>query len=305
MSDTETILVIDDNEMIRDMMVAIIGDLAKVETAANGREGLTKALACNPCLITLDLILPDIDGFKVCKALKTDSRTKHIPVILITGADEEEKAETQGFNLGASDFIQKPLKPAIVRARVKTQLELARRERALMTANLELERLASVDALTNCFNRRSFLHIADAELSRMRRHGYAVVVAMVDLDHFKSVNDRFGHATGDAVLTAVASTFKDTVRLEDTVGRFGGEEFAILLPVADAEGANTVLERLRMNVEDLVFTHDAEAFNVTVSIGVSEIYTSDTKIEEALKRADTALYAAKAAGRNQISLARA
>lgn len=303
MSAAEKILVIDDNPVILELFKKMFGGMADVVTAPNGKIGLIKVLETSPTLVVLDIRLPDIDGLKVCRAIKADHRTKHIPVILITGEETTEEAESAGFAAGAADYICKPLKPAVMQARVKTQLDLCLREGALVKANAELQRLVSVDLLTACLNRHYFLGIADAELSRMRRHGYAVTVAMLDIDHFKSVNDTYGHAAGDDVLRAVGACMKDCVRHEDNVGRMGGEEFAILLPVADAEGAQTVLERMRERIEALSFEFAGRAFNITASLGIAEVYESDMKIEDALKRADKALYDAKKEGRNRIVIA--
>jgi diguanylate cyclase (GGDEF)-like protein len=297
----DKILIIDDTPLMREMLAALLVDMgADVLTAATGKEGLMAALEHHPTLILLDVILPDIDGFRVCEALKKDHRTSQIPVILVTGLEKDEEAESKGFRLGAADYIMKPLKPLVVQARVRTQLELAKRTRALEEANRELTHLAMTDMLTGCFNRRYFMNAADMELSRMKRHGYPAVVAMVDIDHFKAVNDRYGHDVGDRVLRAVAKCCDDTVRYEDTVGRMGGEEFATLLPVADASGAGMVLERVRTSVEKLAFEAEGHPFRVTISIGVSQLQRDDLSIDDALRRADAALYEAKKDGRNRI-----
>lgn len=293
------ILVIDDTELMREMLSVIVSDFGEVVTAANGKDGLIAALEHVPTLILLDVILPDIDGFKVCEALKKDYRTRDIPVILVTGLETDDEAETKGLKLGAADYILKPLKPEVVKARVQTQLSLAERTIALEEANKELTHQAMTDALTGCFNRRYFMNAADMELSRMKRHGYPVVVAMVDADKFKDVNDTHGHEVGDQVLTAIAKSCDETVRYEDTVGRLGGEEFAILLPVADSEGAHTVLDRLREHVESLTF-EGVDGLRVTVSIGAAELSVDDLSIDDGLKRADDALYKAKKAGRNRV-----
>ncbi len=303
MSATEKILVIDDSPVILELLKKIIGGMADVITAPNGKIGLIKALESKPKLIVLDIRLPDIDGLKMCRAIKADHRTKHIPVILITGEETTEEAESDGFAAGAADYICKPLKPAVVQARIKTQLDLYLREEALVKANSELQRMVSIDMLTTCLNRHYFLGIADAELSRMRRHGYAVTVAMLDIDHFKAINDTYGHAAGDDVLRAVGACMKECVRHEDSVGRMGGEEFAILLPVSDADGAMTVLDRMRERLAALSFDFAGRSFGMTVSLGIAEVFESDLKIEDALKRADKALYQAKEGGRNRIVVA--
>ncbi|NVJ71439.1 MAG: diguanylate cyclase [Alphaproteobacteria bacterium] len=293
------ILIIDDLEIMRTMLSRVAEDFGEVVTASSGKEGLLAVLEQRPSLILLDVILPDIDGFKVCEALKKDYRTRDIPVILITGLETEDEAEVKGLSLGAADFVKKPIKPEVVKARINTQLTLLDKSRELEEANQELTHLAMTDALTGCFNRRYFLNAADMELSRMKRHGYPVVVAMIDIDHFKDINDTYGHSVGDSVLADVAKVCDDTIRYEDTMGRLGGEEFAVLLPVADDEGASGVLERLRQSVENLTF-EGHEGLRVTVSIGLSELRADDLTVEQGLKRADEALYAAKNQGRNQL-----
>lgn len=293
------ILIIDDLEIMRTMLSRVAEDFGEVVTASSGKEGLLAVLEQRPSLILLDVILPDIDGFKVCEALKKDYRTRDIPVILITGLETEDEAEVKGLSLGAADFVKKPIKPEVVKARINTQLTLLDKSRELEEANQELTHLAMTDALTGCFNRRYFLNAADMELSRMKRHGYPVVVAMIDIDHFKDINDTYGHSVGDSVLADVAKVCDDTIRYEDTMGRLGGEEFAVLLPVADDEGASGVLERLRQSVENLTF-EGHEGLTVTVSIGLSELRADDLTVEQGLKRADDALYAAKNQGRNQL-----
>ncbi|NVJ99581.1 MAG: diguanylate cyclase [Alphaproteobacteria bacterium] len=292
------ILIIDDTELMRAMMTAVVEDLGEVVTAATGKEGLMAALEEKPTLILLDVILPDIDGFKVCEALKKDYRTKGVPVILVTGLEKDGEAETKGLTIGAADYVTKPIKPDVLKARVMTQLELVEQREALEAANQELTHLAMTDALTGCFNRRYFMNAADMEISRMKRHAYPVVVAIVDIDKFKSVNDNYGHDVGDAVIAAVAQCCDQTIRYEDTMGRMGGEEFAILLPVADADGAYGVLERLREAVTELTF--DEPELATSISIGLSELREDDVSIDDGLKRADQALYAAKKGGRNKV-----
>lgn len=292
------ILIIDDTELMRTMLSEVVAGLGEVQTAPTGKEGLIAALEFEPTLIILDVILPDIDGFKICEALKKDHRTKNIPVILVTGQETGENAESKGLLLGAADYIHKPIKPQVATARVKIQLELIEQRQALEAANQELIHIAMTDALTGCYNRRYFMNTADMELSRMKRHGYPVVVAIADIDHFKKVNDTYGHDVGDKVISAVAKCCDQTIRYEDTMGRLGGEEFAILLPVADSDGALTVLDRFREAVSALRF--DDDGMGVTISIGLTELSENDISIDAALKRADTALYQAKKAGRNRV-----
>jgi len=288
----KSILVIEDSDVMREMLRTTLSDLADIITAEDGRRGLELALEHTPALILLDIVLPDIDGFTVCEGLKKDERTKHIPVIVMTGLDSV-KAELKGLALGAADFVRKPFVPEVVRARVATQLELVKTREKLVY-------MAMVDPLTDCYNRRHFMNTAEMEMSRRKRHSYNLVVAVLDVDHFKAVNDTYGHETGDLVLREIANCCKETVRYEDTLGRIGGEEFAVLLPEADVEGAFAVLERLRESVGQINFVHKGTPFNVTVSIGLTEVEQSDGAINVALERADKALYKAKRNGRDAV-----
>ena len=305
MSFFEKVLVIDDSAIAREMIARAIGDLAHVIMAETGKAGLVKLLDERPTLVLLDVKLPDIDGMKVCRAIKADSRTRDIPVLLLTGEDTDADSETRAFEAGAADFIRKPMHPAVVRARVKLQLELDLRARALNAANIELQRLASIDTLTGCMNRNHFISTADQELSRMRRHDYAVTAALLDLDHFKQVNDTYGHAAGDEVLQQAAQCIREIVRHEDSVGRLGGEEFGILLPVSDVEGAQRVLGRIQEGLARVRFDGAPDDFSISASIGITEVYHGDMKIEDALRRADAALYDAKRSGRDRICVAQA
>ncbi len=286
------ILIIEDSDLMRDLLRATLRDLGTVEAAPDGKSGLKMALDLMPSIILLDIVLPDIDGFRVCEALKKDERTKHIPVIVMTGLDSA-KAELKGLSLGAADFVRKPFEPEIVRARVRTQLEL-------VSAREELVYMAMVDSMTGCFNRRHFMNAADMELSRRKRHSYGLVVAVLDVDNFKMINDTYGHEAGDLVLKEIANCCKETVRYEDTLGRIGGEEFAVLLPEADVDGAYVVLERVREKIAAIEYSHNGHIFHVTVSIGLTEVDYDDVAINTALDRADQALYQAKEQGRNIV-----
>jgi len=288
----KTILIIEDSDVMRGMLRMTLESMATIVLAEDGKSGLKQALEIKPDLILLDIVLPDIDGFTVCEGLKKDDRTKHIPVIVMTGLDSV-KAELKGLALGAVDFLRKPFVPEIVRARVSTQL-------ALVDAQAKLVRMAMVDPLTDCFNRRHFMNAAEMEMSRRKRHSYSLVVAVLDVDNFKEVNDTYGHEAGDLVLREIANCCKNTVRYEDTLGRMGGEEFAVLLPEADIRGAFDVLERVREKVGAINFTHNGRAFHVTISIGLTEVEANDNAVNAALDRADQALYKAKRGGRDAV-----
>ena len=296
----DIVLIVEDVRVMAKLLESTISDLATVVTAHSGAEAFDAIAKQLPSLILLDIVLPDTDGFEICKRLKADNKTKHIPVIFITGLHTETHDETSGFEFGAVDYILKPFEREIVRARVRTQLELVRRTRELETANTELAYLAAVDPLTKSFNRRYFLNTADVELARTKRHGLDLVVAMLDIDRFKSINDRFGHDAGDQVLAEIVETCQQALRREDTLGRLGGEEFGILFPATDHDAAMVVLQRIARRLARQVSVISGENIVLTMSVGLTDVTSEDQTIDDALRRADKALYRAKKLGRNRI-----
>jgi len=296
----ETVLIVDDTRLMTEILTSLIADQANIISAMEGESAIALAIEQQPDLILLDVVLPGIDGFEVCKRLKADDRTKDIAIIFVTGLHTESADEMSGFELGAVDYVTKPFAPLVVRARVKTQLELARRNKELRERSEELRRLATVDHLTGCFNRRYFMNAADTEISRTRRHDRPLAVAMLDIDHFKQVNDTYGHQAGDLVLIKVAKSCEQALRDEDILGRIGGEEFAVLLPETCEEDALSVLTRMCDNIRALIFVHDGQKIQVTVSVGLTLVLPKDISIDDAIKRADAGLYLAKNAGRDRI-----
>ena len=291
------VLVVDDAAANIRMLAAALRDEHQILVATNGSDGLRiAATPPHPDLILLDVVMPDLDGYAVCRTLKEADATRHIPVIFITARSEEED-ETHGLELGAVDYITKPFSLAIVRARVRTHLELKRhRDR--------LEALSSLDGLTGVPNRRRFDELLDREWRRAMRDLRELSVVMCDLDHFKGYNDTYGHAAGDACLRSVAGALDAELRrAADWLARYGGEEFAVVLPGHGREAAAARAEGLREAVAGLVIEHRASsvADHVTLSLGVATRIPSRTSTPEALlKLADEALYRAKSAGRNRV-----
>jgi diguanylate cyclase (GGDEF)-like protein len=246
-------------------------------------------------LVLLDVEMPGMDGLEVCRRLMEDEAARKIPVIFVTGRGEVED-ETTGFDAGAVDYITKPVSPPIVRARVKTHLELKE-------ARDLLEELASIDALTGIANRRRFDARLDEEWRRAARGGHALSVAIVDVDFFKKFNDRYGHARGDACLRAVAQALEAVCRRPtDLAARFGGEEFALVLADADAETAKERMLDFLRRVAALGIEHEASlcARIVSASLGAVTLVPGDGfDAAGALAQADALLYEAKESGRNQ------
>jgi diguanylate cyclase (GGDEF)-like protein len=288
---TQTILIIDDSPTIRDLLSSVLMSMANIELAVDGVTGLEAAKKIKPDLIILDVQMPGIDGYDVCRQLKDNDETAETPVVFVT-AQEDDEEEEKGLSIGATDYIRKPFTFGIVLARVKNILKMQEMKK-------ELERLAYTDPLTSAFNRRYFLSAAKKEILRSSRYGHSLTLLMVDIDHFKSVNDTYGHDIGDEALKITVTTILKALRSEDILGRFGGEEFIILLPETNAVGAELVAQRIRQVVSEIIINTGQKAVSFTVSVGVAEIKKNET-IEEMQKRADEALYKAKENGRNCV-----
>jgi len=290
-----TILIADDIPM----NIKILGDALKsdysVRFATDGLKALEVAtLFPPPDLILLDIMMPGMDGYDVCRALKNNKETQNIPIIFITAMSQEED-EAKGLELGAVDYITKPFSLPIVKARVKTHIELKRHRDML-------ERLSLLDGLTGIPNRRRFDECFDLEWKRAERSSVFLSVIMIDIDLFKQFNDFYGHQHGDECLKRVAKTLAGSVkRASDCVARYGGEEFVCVLPDTDIQGAMQVGETMRQNVDALQMTHERSNVtdHVTISVGVATTIPTRTQSRFGLLEvADKNLYCAKANGRN-------
>jgi diguanylate cyclase (GGDEF)-like protein len=272
-------------------------DLYTVIAVKEGAIAFDVAKRERPDLILLDIVMPGMDGYEICKALKNDPDTKDIAIIFVTGKDALED-ELIGLNLGAIDYFRKPFSTALVRARIKNQIELIKKTR-------QLEEMAWVDGLTGIWNRRMFnTKFADA-CRYAQRNKRAISVMLIDIDYFKQYNDNYGHAAGDEVLVKVAKALLvGAGRPFDTVARYGGEEFIILLNDVHPQDGALVGEKVRELVEGLDIEHKFSSIHkvLTVSVGVATSgQTSEFIDQEALlKLADKCLYEAKGAGRNCV-----
>ena len=296
------VLIVDDvPDNIRVLSRMLVDDGHQISAATNGRQALKLAASCAPDLILLDGMMPEMGGYEVCAALKADPQLGSIPIIFVTAlADVED--ETRGLGLGAVDYITKPFKEAIVRARVRTHLEL-KRQRDL------LQQLSHVDGLTGIPNRRAFDERLEQEWRRSVRFGEPLAAAMIDVDHFKQYNDARGHLAGDDCLRRVADALAEgLMRAGDFVARYGGEEFIGLISGVDVDGLAGVVEKLRAGIEALRIPHGASPVSpwVTVSVGAAICRpTQETLPSNLVEVADGQLYAAKRLGRNRVSLSNA
>ncbi|NCC25364.1 MAG: diguanylate cyclase [Deltaproteobacteria bacterium] len=291
------ILVVDDEPANIELIAKIFEDDCEVLFALDGEKATKIAGETVLDVILLDVMLPGMDGFEICSRLKASELTRDIPVIFITGSGDIE-AETRGLELGAMDYIAKPINPPAVRMRVRNQIELKR-------AREQLARLATTDGLTGLANRRRFDEVLALEHARHSRSGVELGLIMLDIDHFKNFNDTYGHVRGDECLREVARAMASSLwRATDLAARYGGEEFACILPEArPPHGVRDVAERIRRAVENLNIPHgnSPTADHVTVSLGAIGICCRKTSGPSSLvARADEFLYRAKAQGRNQV-----
>ena len=302
------ILVVDDHEDNVELLRARLEARGyEVFGANDGQAALDQVEHVIPDLILLDVMMPKMDGMEVVRRLKANPNLPFIPVIMQTALDSTEN-KVEGLDAGADDYITKPINFAELEARVnsllrikKLQSDLASRESELSDLNDKLRRISLTDGLTDIDNRRSL----EDRLHEMWQHSVRlhepIALIMCDIDKFKSVNDNFGHQAGDAVLKEVAQLLKGTAREIDRVGRYGGEEFLLILPGTVLDAAVTFADRLREKVDAHTFTYPGGTLKRTISCGVAASPHPRVKDQEALLRAaDDALYVAKETGRNRV-----
>lgn len=241
----------------------------------------------------IDIMMPGIDGFEVYRLLKEDYDTREIPVIMVTAKTEAEDLR-QAFNLGAFDYIKKPINEVELLARLRSALRYRKQQE-------ELKEKAMKDGLTELYNHTLLLELLEKEYKKAQRDGKAIAFLMIDIDHFKRINDTYGHLVGDRILHEVAGILYENSRQSDVVGRYGGEEFGIVLPDISLEDTERVSERIRTSVEEYEINVDGELIKLSVSIGVCfKEYANDSGCHNMIKQADRALYRAKENGRNRV-----
>jgi diguanylate cyclase (GGDEF)-like protein len=301
------ILVAEDDVVSRLLMQRTLAKFGyDVVLAGNGREAL-EILAQNdaPRLALIDWMMPELDGLTLCREMRARHRdTPYVYIILLTSKQSSEDL-VAGLEAGADDYLTKPCQMAELRARLHTGRRILSLEDKLVQAREEMRYRATHDALTSVWNRASILALVRNELQRGAREERPVSLMLCDIDHFKSVNDNYGHLAGDLVLEEVAQRLKGAVRGYDAVGRYGGEEFLMVLSDCDTTCLAMRAEALRRTIADTPFFVEDTAVSVTISIGGvnCEKPNADLSLEEILSDADSALYKAKAAGRNRSVIA--
>jgi len=279
--------------------IQLLGNILKEENykiaiANNGTQAISIASKIRPDLILLDIMMPGLNGFETCKKIKEIEEIKNIPIIFLTAKSEIEDI-VMGFKVGAVDYITKPFNIYELKARVKTHLELKISKDLLRESNIKLEKLSITDGLTGLYNHRYIVDLTAGFIEELKRYKGNLTVAMIDIDNFKSINDTFGHPYGDEVLIKIAATFEEKVRKTDYVGRYGGEEFLILLKHTDIKGAIEVIERIRSSVESLKW--GKKDLKITVSSGLCQRKNEDSSL--LISKADQMLLKAKKSGKNR------
>lgn len=302
---TEYLLIVDDkanNRLLLNTYLSAAG--YTVQMARTGEEALALIEKKPPSLVLLDIRLPGLNGYEVCRRIKTSEKIGFIPVILITAMDEEEE-RLKGIESGADDFIIRPIHKLELLTRVKSLLRIKRLHEELQQKNIQLQQMAITDGLTGLYNYPYFRKILRQEVLRSLRYGQPVSLLMMDIDFFKMYNDQFGHPQGDQILRQFALLLCKNIRQTDFLARYGGEEFALILPSTDKNSAHIVAEKLRKLVENAKFplSQKMPFGRVTISIGVANVPQDAKEDERLIQLADQALYRAKREGRNRTILA--
>lgn len=286
---TEKILIVDDNVKNIQILANILkGENYNIEFATSAKETLKWIEKADFDLILLDVMMPEMDGFELCQKIKKDFKSKEIPIIFLTAKADLEDI-LKGFEIGAVDYLTKPFNSLELFARIRNHLELKR-------VKDELKTMAVTDSLTGLFNHGFIYKRLKEEVEKAKRYDKDLSIMMLDIDKFKKINDNYGHQFGDKVLKKISAVIKSCIRNIDILGRYGGEEFLLVLPETELKAGVNVAERIREKIEEIAW--DNTILKVTISGGITQIDKQDEF--DFLKEADRLLYKAKENGRNKI-----
>lgn len=299
-SHRETILIVDDTGANIDMLSSFLEEKYDIMATLDGAYGIELATEEQPDLILLDIVMPGMDGYEVCRLLKESPKTEKIPVVFIT-AETDEKSIAHAYDVGGADYISKPFKPKELFARVHMQLQIKALIGSLEASKRELALLAATDYLTKLYNRRYFSE-ESRRLIRECNPDTQATLCIIDIDNFKHINDTYGHNIGDQVIRHLADMLMLLKNEGDMAARYGGEEFALLMFRSNTDSALEIAEMIRRAVADsVVETGTGNSLQYTISIGISSIDTDkENPMDSAFIRADKALYRAKNSGKNLV-----
>ncbi len=310
------VLIIDPEPFLGDLIESKLQSIGLETFSANSsQDGIESAQLLKPDVILLSVNLSGEDGYSCLSKLRKISSLQGVSIALMAALHRTSESLEKGLELGADDFLRKPIEPVELVARVRSLLRLRRhisqleqQSTKLMELNRDLEKIAIRDPLTGLYTRRYLEQRLQEEMERTRRYGQPLTFVIADIDHFKKVNDTYGHLVGDQVLKNVALIFQQSIRKVDLAARFGGEEFVVIAPAVDREGSLILTERLRSTLASTPLTIqsvDLEIrLQITASFGIAILHGRDhlnlITMEEFMHEADTALYAAKSGGRNRV-----
>ncbi len=299
------ILIAEDDKVSHAMLVATLTKWGyEVVACTDGTDALGKLSQEDaPKLAILDWMMPGMDGIDVCSEIRLQNAEPYTYIILLTAKDSKEDM-VKGLAAGADDYVTKPVNVHELKARLRAGIRVIDLQNQLLQSREEYRDLAIHDSLTGISNRAAILEALARELKRAERHKKPVSVIMLDLDHFKKVNDTYGHPSGDTILRETAERLRESMRAYDEIGRYGGEEFLVVLPDCDLSSAKYVAERIRVKLEETPIQVEQALIPVTCSLGVaSNEAHAALEVDELIRSADEALYAAKEQGRNCVVLA--
>lgn len=300
------ILLVEDSATLRHAMSAYVSHAGHTPLIAESGEQALQMIENTPIdMIIMDVEMPGLNGFETTRLIREWLHDNWIPIIFVTGKDDEASI-SEGIEAGGDDYLTKPVSAVVLTAKIRAMERITEMRNQLNALNATLEKLSQTDSLTQIYNRRAFIEIADKYWRAATRRHSPISLLMLDVDHFKLYNDTYGHPAGDSCLVGVSAAMTASLqRPEDTLGRYGGEEFVVILPDTDRAGAELVAEAIRSNVEALQIEHSksSTAEVITVSIGGATCsHTTGRSIEGLIKQADQALYKSKLTGRNKATI---
>jgi len=299
------ILVVDDDPVSRTLLEKILKKEGfTVITAQDGKEALELFRRHYIPIIITDWVMPNMDGIELCKTIRSMESPGYVYLIMVTSNRSDKDDIVKALESGADDYISKPFYMPELLARIKTGIRILELERSLKEANEKIKRLSITDPLTGCYNRLYLNEHLPREIKRAIRYRLPLSISMADIDHFKKVNDTYGHQAGDEVLKVFSKTIKSLIRDGvDWIARFGGEEFVIVLPETEIEGAKAAIERIRKKIENTPIETGEYVINITSSFGVACFdpkRKKDISADRLINEADRMLYEAKREGRNRV-----